>query len=693
MLFRLIGLTVALGDSVNPITRIAQLLQGLSDKVESDGKAETKLYDDFVCWCKTIESQKTTSNEVANLRITELKAYIDDIENGRVEFTTEREDLVKEISELQEQLEQEKAVRDQQIKDYNQASAEMTAAISALKKASSVLGTATEKNKQGVLLNVRYQLRKVLFPNKSHHVDYMERTMERALAPPKNKDWDKLDAEKSTFSKGYKGRSFKIQDTLAEMKKTFEENLAAADRTEELAKADYKKLREKKEETLRSRQTAAEELNAENAARDKTKEESQEEVDNLTDQVANDEKILAETSDTCAKKKEEYVERSRLRTEEVASIAEAISVLRSDDARDTFNSSFDSQTTDFLQINKHRHLSKGCAEARKNKAVRMLSHSASTRLRTVSYLISAAKPDTTKFPGNVIDKIDSILADLALEATTDEKEKNECEEFRAQKTLKAKNDSNDIDENTEEIGRQEEVIKKLDSSIEEKRENRKAIKKDMDEAEEQREKEHAEYQSSKRNDEDAVGLIEKAVEALSKFYSDNNLALLQGKKKAKATPPELEAGKAPPPPPGTWDESYGGQKEANTGVVAILTLIKEDVKKDIKMADEEEKKSEDLYVEFKTDSKAQRKKLKDEIDLAIQQRDDAKGKVTSEKEERDASKSTLAKLMGAIKAEEPKCNFISINFDVRKKNRNAEKDGLEKAKQVLKGANFGFLEC
>lgn len=602
---------------------------------------------------------------------------------------------MKEIGELQEQLEQEKAVRDQQIADYKQASAEMTAAIAALEKAVSTLGKATKDNKQGVLLNVRFQLRKVLYPNKSHHVDYMERTMERALAPPKNKDWDKLDAEKSTFSKGYKGRSFKIQDTLAEMKKTFEENLAAAKRTEELAAGDYKKLREKKEETLRSRQQAAQEMNAENAARDKTKAESEEEVDNLTSQVANDEKILLETAATCTKKKEEYVERSRLRSEEVASIAEAISVLRSDDARDTFNASFDSQTTDFLQMNKHRHLSKGCAEARKNKAVRMLSHSASTRLRTVSYLISAAKPDTTKFPGNVITKIDSILADLAQEATTDETEKNECEEFRSQKTLKAKNDSNDIDENTEEIGRQEEVIKKLNALIEEKRENRQAILKDMDEAKEQREKEHAEYLSSKKNDQDAVGLIEKAVEALSKFYNDNNLALLQGKKKAlKATgPPELEAGKAPPPPPGTWEEPYGGQKESNTGVVAILTLIKEDVIKDIKMADEEEKKSTDLYNDFMKDSKAQNKKLVEEIDLAMLQRTEAEGKVTSEKDERDASKSTLAKLMGAIKAEEPKCNFISINFDVRKKNRNAEKDGLEKAKSVLKGANFGFLEC
>ena len=41
---------------------------------------------------------------------------------------------------------------------------------------------------------------------------------------------------------------------------------------------------------------------------------------------------------------DEWAERVRLRTAEIASINEAISVLRSDDARDTFKKSFDSQS-------------------------------------------------------------------------------------------------------------------------------------------------------------------------------------------------------------------------------------------------------------------------------------------------------------------------------------------------------------
>jgi len=47
-----------------------------------------------------------------------------------------------------------------------------------------------------------------------------------------------------------------------------------------------------------------------------------------------------------------------------------------------------------------------------------------------------------------------------------------------------------------------------------------------------------------------------------------------------------------------------------------------------------------------------------------------------------------------VKAKEPGCTFITKNFETRKRNRAAEVDGLEKAKGVLKGANFGgFLEC
>lgn len=159
-----IGLSVAL--ALNPVTRVAQLLQGLSDKLEADSKAESKLYEDFVCWCKTIESTKTKSNEVASQRITDLEAYIDDIANGRVEFTTERQDLQREIAELNKQLEDEKAARDKARKDFLANEAEMDAAKKALDQAIEVLGKSTENAKEGVLLGVRFALKRAFLNSK-----------------------------------------------------------------------------------------------------------------------------------------------------------------------------------------------------------------------------------------------------------------------------------------------------------------------------------------------------------------------------------------------------------------------------------------------------------------------------------------------------------------------------------------------
>merc|ERR1740138_1531975 len=86
--------------ALSPVTRVAELLQGLSKQVEEEGKAEEKLYKKFVCWGTSTIKAKTASNEVATSRIDELKRYIADIEAGRVEFTTERVDLEKELATL-----------------------------------------------------------------------------------------------------------------------------------------------------------------------------------------------------------------------------------------------------------------------------------------------------------------------------------------------------------------------------------------------------------------------------------------------------------------------------------------------------------------------------------------------------------------------------------------------------------------
>ena len=37
---------------------MVQLLEGLAEKVEEDGKAEEDLFEKFVCWYKTVVSSK-----------------------------------------------------------------------------------------------------------------------------------------------------------------------------------------------------------------------------------------------------------------------------------------------------------------------------------------------------------------------------------------------------------------------------------------------------------------------------------------------------------------------------------------------------------------------------------------------------------------------------------------------------------
>merc|ERR1719426_161429 len=110
MLFAfLLGLAAA--TELNPITRVAQLLEGLAKKVDSDEDAEQELYDSFKCWCKTVVETKLASIDSNKQKIAELAQYIADLDSGRIELTSERTDLEKEIKELTAAIKEETDMR------------------------------------------------------------------------------------------------------------------------------------------------------------------------------------------------------------------------------------------------------------------------------------------------------------------------------------------------------------------------------------------------------------------------------------------------------------------------------------------------------------------------------------------------------------------------------------------------------
>merc|ERR1719331_1406841 len=553
MAFSIFGLILACllapasAAALNPITRVVQLMEGLAKKTEADGKAEEDLFEKYVCWYKTVVSSKKASNAEAKDRIESLTAYIDDVKSGRVEFTSERKDLEAEIEKLNTEIETATDMRKKENTDFLAAKDEMEKAIAALEKAIEVLGDATLIQKEGALVSVGFDLRRAVEMGQNFLSEQDARFLEQVLDGQVPKaDWKKLN-RKATFKMKYKARSTKIQEILADMLQTFEDNLADATKKEKDTKSSFDTLMEAKNSQLSAAQDALSGGEGEGAARTLAADEAQEEVDALTTQVSNDEKYIGQAEASYADKVAEWKERKRLRTEEVASISKAIEILASDDAKDTMASSFKSQGNFFLQES-----NAGCSQMKRaTKVVHKLRNMATKhRDPRLSALAVAVQLNARGHFDKIVEEVMKMVSDLHEEADEDLKTKETCEADRMANTKTAKKSAQAMDDETAFINRKKADIEAMQKEIAGIVEHVKELKLQLEEAQIQRAKENTEYKAAKADDEAAAVLLGKAKDVLEKFYADNGLALAQTGKshiqsKVGVAQPEVVAGEAP----------------------------------------------------------------------------------------------------------------------------------------------------
>mmetsp|Transcript_82387 Transcript_82387/g.129641 ORF Transcript_82387/g.129641 Transcript_82387/m.129641 type:complete len:728 (-) Transcript_82387:84-2267(-) len=688
--------------ALSPVTRVVELLQNLAKQVEAEGKKEEDLYENFVCWGQSVINQKTASNAAAEARINELETYIADLAAGRIELTSERADLEKEIAGLLSDLENAAAIRKKEHKDFLDAEDEMTKAITALQEAIDTLDEATKDHKEGVLLAVRSRLRgaseiggmEALVERQAslkHAVDLGERFLAKAdatflkrvlLGDVPTVDWKKLN-RKATFKMSYKARSFKIQEVLKKMHQTFTLNLKDATEKENAAKAEYDKLKASKEDQLGTSRDALTKMEVENGAKGMSSEQAQEEVDALKTQVKDDTKFIAETQQSVADKKEAWKVRSELRAGELAAINKAIYILHNDDARDLFKKSFGSQGF-FLQMAQsatkaQTHRAQTAASAIREAAKR----SGDQRLLSLAAALSHASPDSVKVKFEpIIKSIDKMIALLQEEENKDLEIKEKCEEDRMSDTRAAISASREIDEATDLVNKLTAKIEECQKKIEELVAAHKEAEEALAKATNMRNDEHAAWLITDKDDKEAAETVASAKEVLEGFYKDN-FALVQ-----KQPVTGMKAGEAPPPPPPTWEGGYGGKQGESQGIVAIMEMVHEDIVKDRADAKADEDKSQAEYDAFKQDTEDHMKALMSQKDATESEMGDAETKRTETKEMRTTKKGELDAILKKISDINPNCEYFEVNYVMRRNNRQIELDGLQKAKAILEGGVF-----
>jgi hypothetical protein len=255
---------------------------------------------------------------------------------------------------------------------------------------------------------------------------------------------------------------------------------------------------------------------------------------------------------------------------------------------------------------------------------------------------------------------------------------------------KNKNDKEDLLQSKEKaeasVERMESKAKELTDQVASLQKNIDEKKQQMEEALVMRNAAVKSFRKSIFDDTNAVDLLTKALVALTDFYRKNNIPIALEQLKTSAEQmqePELsdeDIHNAPDL------KNYGGRKEDSQPIISMISSIKEDLEKEMKIAREEEAAAQVSY-------KKQRSAAQDSVEAATSTKVEVEkelAKLLSKKtgaesfiEERGASIELEDKLGSTLQTD---CSWLESHFDSRRSARKAEIEGLEDAKNYLAGA-------
>merc|ERR550537_1075962 len=198
-----------------------------------------------------------------------------------------------------------------------------------------------------------------------------------------------------------------------------------------------------------------------------------------------------------------------------------------------------------------------------------------------------------------------------------------------------------------------------------------------------REAENAAFHAAKDDDLKAIGLLEDAIAAMSK-YGENNALLQQ---------PEFEVSEDQAPD-ATFSDS-DKHKGATDGIIALLKQLTENLEIEVATGTKAEAKATEEYEALKASSEAQvaayEKQIVD-LENAIAATDAQIETDTNTKTDTEGEHTATEEYLAKIK---PNCDCIEGAFTKRAEARAKESEGLQRAKAILagsEGGEFGFLQ-
>lgn len=458
----------------------------------------------------------------------------------------------------------------------------------------------------------------------------------------------------------------------------FAADLEKANAEESTEQKAFEELMATKKMELKTLKATLEHHEVDKAAKGKQEAETQQVRDDTQAQLDADEKFFAETKSACQSKAKEWSVRTRLRTEELQGMNKAIQILSSPEAKRTFVNA----TTTFLQVSSVRiPLS---PSERRQRAFHRLQ-----RVQKFGHNLRLAQIAATLQTGGhfdkVIEAIDKMMEILRQEEQDDIAHRDRCQ-------VGTNKNSNDMEDLNHGIDVAEKSITKLGEEktelmgkISALEEEINATKGNMAELLELRNSDYDTFVQALKDDQDAVELLDQAIVALTKFYKSNGIPLSFVSKQGPSY--TIDEDKAPET---TFkDEKYGGRESESGGIIALLSLIKEDLQNEIKTARSDDATAQAEYA-------SQRGAMKESLDKTMATKTSTATELADVEAKIQGTEVDKAALGADLNGQEElktslytDCSWVDTHFETRRTKRKEEMAGLTDAKSYLAGVEAG----
>merc|ERR1719375_2154102 len=626
------------------------------------------------------------ASDISNAKelITETQILIKKLKGEIAAHGAEIAQLNKDIAKNVAALKEAQELRDKEYKEYSNERTESEQCIGALEAATKVLtGAGTKSFLQGsiheaelmsVVVGVQRALNQKVasksFSEKDLDMVKNFVTKPEAFMVAHMAGMSAAQVGQNPFG-DYAPQSTQIQGILKGMYDAFTGDLEKDNAAEAESQKSFESLMATKRQEKATLEATLQQQETDQAAKTKKLKDSQVLKDDTVEQLEADEAFFADTKEACQVKANEWSTRTRLRTEELSGMAQAIQILSSGDAKKTFQSAI----TTFLQL----------ASVKKHSVPK--SYAALRKLATQYRSFKIARIAALVQMGGHFDKvmamIDDMIALLRKEEAEDIVHRDLCENAEnANKNAMADLNSQ-IKKLDAMIKRMKNTEGELADEISKLAEDIKTTNKQQKDLLDMRNEESADFRQALKDDSDAVGLIRQAIGALSKFYKNNKMpvALVQAPEYAK------DADKAPET---SWSGSdYGSRKSETGGILAILEMLAEDLEKEMADGRKDDAEAQKDYekqngaLQKTLDAQEETKAgLEEERAGTLEKIDAAEGMKKGASDDQDAEGDTK-------KALATDCKWVKTHFESRRQKRKDEIQGLVDAKSFLAGVESG----